>query len=226
VARPEARRAFESLVPLAEIPTPIANAQRGCDFFESEESTHHTPRDVASKNQRFLNYGNHTECDWYYKITASKRRAPTPELRNLVFDTLSFPKIDGSTSTQPLITCRYFDLDFRWTKDLKWTSEPSSSFMDLDIELKLAEYSLTPLEKIETQRRLAGIVGKFLAGNESTHRAYRNILEGKSGFGLLARKPNADEIELGPCRRKPQHQNLSVSQTPETPEARNSCLNW
>jgi len=138
-------------------------------------------------------------CEERHRLLFTQPVPPTPELRNLVFDTLSFPKIDGSTSTQPLaalIACRYFDLDFRWTKDLKWTKEPSSSFMDLDIELKLAEYSLTPLERIETQRRLAGIVGKFLVGNESTHRAYRNILEGKSGFGLLARKPNADEIEL------------------------------
>lgn len=32
--------------------------------------------------------------------------------------------------------------------------------------------------------------------NESTHRAYLNILDGKSGLGLLARKPNGDELEL------------------------------
>ena len=53
-----------------------SNALSGCDFIESEESTHHTPCDVAS-NQRFLNCGNHTECDWYYKITASERATLT-----------------------------------------------------------------------------------------------------------------------------------------------------
>jgi len=45
-------------------------------FFESSESSRHTPCDVASKTKlelRFLNCGNHTECDWYYKITASRR---------------------------------------------------------------------------------------------------------------------------------------------------------
>ncbi len=32
----------------------IANGtRRGCDFFESEESTHHAPRDVASKTKGF-----------------------------------------------------------------------------------------------------------------------------------------------------------------------------
>jgi len=53
VARPEARRACESLVPFAKLPTPIANALGGCGFFESEESTHHAPRDVASKTRGF-----------------------------------------------------------------------------------------------------------------------------------------------------------------------------
>jgi len=46
-------RACESLEIYATISTPIAIALRGCDFFESEESTSHTPCDIASKTKGF-----------------------------------------------------------------------------------------------------------------------------------------------------------------------------
>ena len=41
----------------------------------------------------------------------------TPELRGLGFDVLSFPRMDGSTSTQPLaalIACRCLGMDYQW----------------------------------------------------------------------------------------------------------------
>ena len=60
----------ESLEPFAELPTPIA--LRGCDFL-NPKIVPITLRLMLSQKQRFLNRGNHTECDWYYKITASGR---------------------------------------------------------------------------------------------------------------------------------------------------------
>src|SRR5262245_11777185 len=41
----------------------------------------------------------------------------TPELRGLGFDVLSYPRMDGSTSTQPLaalIACRCLGMDYQW----------------------------------------------------------------------------------------------------------------
>ncbi len=145
----------------------------------------------------FLKQGQ-SLCEDRHRLLATQPIPPTPALRKLGFDPLSFPKIDGSTSTQPLavmIACRYFDLNSHWSFAPKGNPKEDTGYFD-DIELKLAEYSLKPAEKIKSQSRLVGIVDKFLVGNESTHQAYVNILEGTSGFGLLARKPNTEEVEL------------------------------
>ena len=37
-----------------------------------------TLRVTLPQKQRFLNYGRHTECDGYYKITASERATRSP----------------------------------------------------------------------------------------------------------------------------------------------------
>ncbi len=147
--------------------------------------------------EEFLKQGQ-SLCEDRHRLLATQPIPPTPALRKLEFDPLSFPKIDGSTSTQPLavmIACRYFDLNSHWSFTPMENSNEGTGYF-VDIELKLAEYSLKPLEKIISQSRLVGIVDKFLVGNESTHQAYLNLLEGTSGFGLLARKPNTEEVEL------------------------------
>jgi hypothetical protein len=124
-----------------------------------------------------------------------------PQLQRMSFDVLSFPKIDGSTSTQPLaslIACRHYDLDYRWVSKLNSLSFGSNldRIFDQDVELTLAEYTIGPAERTSSQGRLAGIVGQFLIANQSTHQAYVNIIEGASGIGLLARKPSPEELEL------------------------------
>lgn len=147
--------------------------------------------------EEFLKQGQ-SLCEDRHRLLATQPIPPTPALRKLGFDPLSFPKIDGSTSTQPLavmIACRYFDLNSHWSFTPMENSNEGTGYF-VDIELKLAEYSLKPLEKIKSQSRLVGIVNKFLVGNESTHQAYVNIIEGTSGFGLLARKPNTEEVEI------------------------------
>lgn len=145
----------------------------------------------------FLKQGQ-SLCEDRHRLLATQPIPATPALRKLGFDPLSFPKIDGSTSTQPLavmIACRHFDLNTQWSFTPMGIFKEHTSYFE-DIELKLAEYSLRPLGKIKSQSRLVGIVDKFLVGNESTHQAYVNIIEGTSGFGLLARKPNTEEVEL------------------------------
>ncbi len=145
----------------------------------------------------FLKQGQ-SLCEDRHRLLATQPIPPAPALRKLGFDPLSFPKIDGSTSTQPLaimIACRYFDLNSHWSFTPMGNSNEGTGYF-VDIELKLAEYSLKPLGKIKSQSRLVGIVDKFLVGNESTHQAYVNIIEGTSGFGFLARKPNTEEVEL------------------------------
>ena len=121
----------------------------------------------------------------------------TPRLHELRLNVLTFPKIDGSTSTQPLaalIGCRNFDIEHRWSQlsrlnRFEW-------MIPTEVESDLAEYFLQAYSIQSSQRRIVGIINTFIVGNASTHEAYVNVIEGTSGLGLLARKPSEDEITL------------------------------
>ena len=52
--------------------TPIAFALGGCDFLNPKKVPI-TFRVMLPQKSQVFNRGNHTECDWYYKVTASGR---------------------------------------------------------------------------------------------------------------------------------------------------------
>jgi phosphate transport system substrate-binding protein len=141
--------------------------------------------------------------------------APTPRLRSLGLDVLSFPKFDGSTSTQPLavlIACRAFDASYAWLgrEQALPRSSPFDRTLpvnDLDLhferdyywpepELQLLQFTLRARARTPAEERLALIINGLLATNASTHQAYVNLIEGRSDIGLLARPPSADELKL------------------------------
>jgi len=144
------------------------------------------------------------------------RVAPTqtPQLRRLGLDLLSYPRMDGSTSTQPLATliaCRCFGAGYEWVgraQALPRRSRFDSTLPISDLELFMerpwvrSEPELELLEFTLRARttppgdRLGLIINALLAANASTHQAYVNLIEGHSDIGLLARPPSPDEREL------------------------------
>ena len=155
--------------------------------------------------------------------------AQTPQLRQLGLDVLSYPRMDGSTSTQPLATliaCRCFEAGYEWVgrdQALPRQSRYDSTLPIRDLErfmerpwfrsepeLKLLEFTLRARTE-PSDDRLGLIINALLAANASTHQAYVNLIEGRSDIGLLARPPSADErqlarekaveLEIVPCAR-------------------------
>ena len=143
----------------------------------------------------------------------------TPQLRALGLSVLDYPRVDGSTSTQPLaalIACRCFGAPYAWEgreQKLPRTSrfDHSLPVSDLDLfldsqysngepELVLLEFWLRAKGTTLAQQRLALIINGLLAANSSTHQAYVNLIEGQSELGLLARPPSEDELDLARMR--------------------------
>jgi len=136
------------------------------------------------------------------------RPAETPQLRGLGLDVLTYPRMDGSTSCQPLaalIACRCFGARPGWVgKEQRRGKDPyeadlmtfSKFFGGPEPELELMEFTLQAQADEPAEHRLALIINRLLAPNASTHQAYVNLIEGKSEIGLLARAPSPDELEL------------------------------
>jgi phosphate transport system substrate-binding protein len=138
----------------------------------------------------------------------------TPELRGLGLNVLTYPIMDGSTSTQPLavlMACRCFGAEYGWVGREQALSRRSghdfaSRVNDLDQfdqrdfpsepELELLEFTLRAQTNSPAEQRLARIINGLLAANASTHQAYVNLIEGRSDIGLLARPPSTDELQL------------------------------
>jgi phosphate transport system substrate-binding protein len=134
--------------------------------------------------------------------------AETPELRSLGLDVLNYPRMDGSTSCQPLaalIACRCFGAPYAWVgkeqrrardrfddDTFNWAALLGLS----EPELELLEFTLQARADGPAEHRLAVIINRLLAHNASTHQAYVNLIEGTSEIGLLARAPSPDELEL------------------------------
>ena len=144
------------------------------------------------------------------------RLAPgeTPKLRELMLDVLTYPRMDGSTSTQPLaslIACRCLGAKHAWLGREqalpKKSIDPTSPRSELELffepefrrsepELELLEFTLRAHAETLAEQRLAAIINALLATNASTHEAYENLIQGASEIGLLARRPSDDETAL------------------------------
>jgi len=134
-----------------------------------------------------------------------KKLAPakTPELLDLRLDVLSYPRMCGSTSTQPLaalIACRNFGMDYEWVgrenRLPPWAFQPR-----VDPDFQLLEFTLQSKWQTAKEERLAQIINGLLAANTSTHDAYVQLIEGKSDIGLIARLPSQKELNLAATKR-------------------------
>jgi phosphate transport system substrate-binding protein len=164
-------------------------------------------RELYLRNQR----RGHEQTLSRHEALNEVRIGDVRQLKDLKLDVLSFPRIDGSTSTQPLavlIACRCFDTPFKWVwkyEDFKrFEPQKQSSFsgmLDIDDgrekeepEFRLFEYALRADSTNPVQDRLAAIINSLLVINASTHQSYLNLIEGKSDLGLIARRPSASEL--------------------------------
>jgi ABC-type phosphate transport system substrate-binding protein len=142
------------------------------------------------------------------------RQGPeVPRLLAQSWSPVDFPRIGGSTSTQPLamfLTCRAFRLSVEWGEHISRMAARSmygigrekqdlvrysQILLDNDGDLRLAEFSLKAVSPNKLDTRMADFVNEGLVKNESTHLAYRNIVDGKSDLAIIARPPLQKELD-------------------------------
>jgi ABC-type phosphate transport system substrate-binding protein len=135
----------------------------------------------------------------------SKQLPNTPKLHGLGFNVLNYPRIDGSTSTQPLavlITCSCFGVPSAWVGRGQYRPKPPLVGLEAvfglnpEPEAELLEFTLEAKAGGASSERLAAIINQLLATNASTNQAYINLIEGRSDIGLLARPPSSAELDL------------------------------
>lgn len=140
---------------------------------------------------------------------------PVPNLGKLGLDVLSYPRVDGSTSTHPLsviIACRAFGIPYEWvypgptgypfhsqhplTEDWDGAIRGGMYRDPMDMEFNLAASYAVARPAAPEQARLASIINNLLTVNASTHIAYENLINRKCDLNLTARPPSDDELKL------------------------------
>lgn len=137
---------------------------------------------------------------------------PLTEVGRLGLDLLSYPRVDGSTSTHPLsvvVAARVLGTEYEWTysepQGSPWGGRrtvdmnaylpmPASAAMNLgDTEFSLASARLLARPAGREQDRLARIINTYLATSANTHNAYLRLINGECDLNLTVRGPSDDE---------------------------------
>lgn len=136
--------------------------------------------------------------------------------RELGLDVLTFPRMDGSTSTHPLnviVACRVLGAPYEWLypepSGYPWSVTPPvplELFLVPDIgetdwgstnyEFNLSASRVVAKPSRTGGQRMAIMINSLLATNNSTHDAYVNLIEGKCDLNLSARAPSDEETKL------------------------------
>jgi phosphate transport system substrate-binding protein len=98
---------------------------------------------------------------------------------SLGFSCAKYPKIDGSTSAQPLacvIACRLLGTSYGW----EMTSDGSKRIMAYSVDKPLVADSINTKVAVHT----------------GTHTAYVNVITGAADLALICREPSVDERRL------------------------------
>lgn len=136
-----------------------------------------------------------------------------PEARKLGFDVLTYPRVDGSTSSEPLsvvVASRVLGVPYAWIypepTGRAWRNQPdvseyflpgsSRGYDPRNYDFQLATLRVVAKPEQKAQQRLAVMINSLLAASTSTHDAYVNLIEGKSDLNLAARPPSESERKL------------------------------
>lgn len=114
--------------------------------------------------------------------------SPFPELG---IAASNYPKVDGSTSAEPLqilFACKVLGAHYMWTHD---ESDDSRRLIAADLFELIEEYDTYEREK-EPLCRFINSVAK----HRGTHKAYVNLIEERADLILVARRPSDDELRL------------------------------
>jgi len=155
------------------------------------------------------------------KLAATNR----PAARPLEFDVLTYPRVDGSTSTHPLsviIASHILGTAYEWIypepTGHPWHNRPKipanlflpgmpgrasdtaegAAFIHSDsrFEFDLAASRTVAKPLQPGQQRVAIMINSLLAASSTTHDAYVNLIEGRCDLNLTARAMSADEAKL------------------------------
>ena len=141
----------------------------------------------------------------------SRAPAAVPQGAALAFDALSYPRLDGSTSTSPLgvvLACRLLDVPYAWQyppprgqpwrqrNDLQRFSTVFSPYGQEETELELAAMRVAAEPTGPRNQRLAPLINSVLAKHSSTHDGWVALIEGRCDLNLTARLPSASELQL------------------------------
>src|SRR5438128_6649997 len=182
--------------------------QKSRQAFENKRQTKWAmERKTMAEAARKLYAARHAELK---KLSAKDTRGA----RQLGLDILTYPRVDGSTSTHPLsviIASRVLGSPYEWMYP-EPTGSPWRVRPDLPTNLYLfdtsddpprtdIEFTLTASRVVAKaakagQERLAIMINRLLAASSSTHDAYINLIEGKCDLNLTARPPSDDESTL------------------------------
>lgn len=135
-----------------------------------------------------------------------------PRARKLGLNVMTYPRVDGSTSTGPLsvvMACRVLGVPYEWVypepTGQPWRNQPDVSafllpaaarFDPNDHEFLLATLKVVAKPGRKEQERLAIMINSLLAASTSTHDAYVNLITGRSDLNLAARPPSESELKL------------------------------
>lgn len=141
-----------------------------------------------------------------------RAKAECPHARALGLDVMTYPRVDGSTSTGPLsvmMACRVLGVPYEWVypepTGHPWRNQPDVSAFFLpaaarydpgDYEFLLATLKVVAKPGSKEQERMAIMINSLLAASTSTHDAYVNLIAGKSDLNLAARPPSESELKL------------------------------
>lgn len=176
------------------------------EVLESQRSSEwEAERKAMAESARSIYAARHEEIK-------QRAMADCPRARDLGLDVITYPRVDGSTSTGPLsvvMACRVLGVPYEWVypepTGRPWRNQPDVSGLFLagavqhvpgDYEFLLATLKVVAKPGRKEQERMAIMINSLLAASTSTHDAYVNLIEGKSDLNLAARPPSESELKL------------------------------
>ena len=162
-------------------------------------------RKAMSEAARTLYAARHGELRGFAKPAV-------PNAKALGFDVLTYPRVDGSTSTQPLsviVACRLLEVPYEWIYPEPTGNPWDKARIPLDLliggggpgsrhdeEFEIAASHVVAKGDAPARERIAVMINGLLAASSSTHDAFVNLIDGKTDLVINVRGPSESERKL------------------------------